>query len=92
MINAINSKTKNTFQLPFNVSWTPLTLQENEYHYTVHYTTKCCFFNEVSFPASASSGVVSGLQEGQQHQFSVAVSLNVKGTFLTNEGLKILRT
>ena len=33
----------------------------------------------VTYPASASSGVVSGLQEGQQYQFSVSVSLTVSG-------------
>ena len=33
----------------------------------------------VTFPASVSSGVVSGLQEGQQYQFSVRVSLLIGG-------------
>ena len=33
----------------------------------------------VTFPVSASSGVVSGLQEGQQYQFSASVSLLIGG-------------
>ena len=33
----------------------------------------------VTFPMSTSSGVVSGLQEGQQYQFSVTVSLLIDG-------------
>ena len=33
----------------------------------------------VTFPVSASSGVVSGLQEGQQYQFSISVSLLIGG-------------
>ena len=47
-----------------NVSWTPVTLLDTEYHYTVHYITVCGIVN-VSYPASASSGVVPGLQELQ---------------------------
>ena len=68
-----------------NVSWTPVTLQETEYHYTVHYTTMCGTVN-VSYPASASSGVVSGLQEGQQYQFRVTLTFNVNGTIDTYTG------
>ena len=33
----------------------------------------------VTFPASVSSGVVSGLLGGQQYQFSVSVALSVGG-------------
>ena len=33
----------------------------------------------VTFPANTSSGVVSGLQEGQQYRFSVSVSLLIGG-------------
>ena len=41
----------------------------------------------VIFPPGASSGVVSGLQEGQQYQFSVSVSLSVSGqTFNSTPG------
>ena len=38
----------------------------------------------VTFPASVSSGVVSGLQEGQQYQFSVSVSLLIGGQVFTS--------
>ena len=39
------------------------------------------------FPASASSGVVSGLQEEQQYQFSVSLSFTVRGqTFNSTPG------
>ena len=49
-------------------------------HYTVHYINIACGnMLSVTFPASASSGVVSGLQEGQQYQFSVSVSFTVSG-------------
>ena len=68
-----------------NVSWTPVTIQETEYHYTVHYTAMCSF--RVTFPASASSGVVSGLQDGQQYQFSVTVTFNVSGEIYTGREL-----
>ena len=60
-----------------NVSWTPVTLLDTEYHYTVHYITVCGIVN-VSFPASASSGVVPGLQE-LQYQFIVTVTIISKG-------------
>ena len=33
----------------------------------------------VTFTANASSGVVSGLQEGQQYRFSVSVTLLIDG-------------
>ena len=57
-------------------------------HYTVHYTN-IAYGNmlSVTFPASASSGEVSGLQEGQQYQFSVSVSLLIGGqTFNSTSG------
>ena len=60
-----------------NVSWTPVTLLDTEYHYTVHYITVCGIVN-VSYPASASSGVVPGLQE-LQYQFIVTVTIISKG-------------
>ena len=60
-----------------NVSWTPVTLLDTEYHYTVHYITVCGIVN-VSFPASASSGVVPGLQE-LLYQFIVTVTIVSKG-------------
>ena len=72
-----------------NVSWTPVTLLDTEYHYTVHYTTMCCSFN-VSFPASASSGVVSGLQEGLQYQFSVALAIDLNEVFYTGGKLIVV--
>ena len=62
------------------IFWTPVNL--NVYvveHYTVHYTTVGGVNGTLTFPASASSGVVSGLQEGRQYQFSVTVTLNVSG-------------
>ena len=68
-----------------NVSWTPVTIQEMEYHYIVHYTAMCCSFN-VSFPSSASSGVVSGLQEGLQYQFSVTITIGVNEVFYMYTG------
>ena len=45
----------------------------------MHYINICGNSQSQTFPASASSGVVSGLQEGQQYQFSVSVSLTVSG-------------
>ena len=59
-------------------------------HYTVHYSSLdgsdvfACSSRTVTFPASASSGVVSGLQEGQQYQFSVSVSLLIDGQTYTS--------
>ena len=59
-------------------------------HYTVHYSRLygsdvfACSSRTVTFPASASSGVVSGLQEGQQYQFSVSVSLLIDGQTYTS--------
>ena len=69
------------------VSWTPLNIPMVD-HYTVHYTNIACSnMLSVTFPASASSGVVSGLQEGQQYQFSVSVSLLIGGqTFNSTSG------
>ena len=71
------------------VSWTPVTLPAAaEYHYTVHYTTVCGTVN-ISYPASSSSGVVSGLQEGLQYQFSVSVTFNVSGVIYTCIGREL---
>ena len=57
-------------------------------HSTVHYSSLTGSgigsSGTVTFPASASSGVVSGLQEGQQYQFSVSVSLLIDGQLYTN--------
>ena len=63
-------------------------------HYTVHYSRvgsgrrkRQAVTGTAVFPASASSGVVSGLQQGQQYQFSVSVSLSVSGqTFNSTPG------
>ena len=52
-------------------------------HYTVHYS-RLNGSGTATFPASASSGVVSGLQEGQQYQFSVSVSLLIDGQTYTS--------
>ena len=69
------------------VTWTPLNEPVVD-HYTVHYSRvnggsgrrrRQVDSGTVTFPASASSGVVSGLQEGQQYQFSVSVSLLIDG-------------
>ena len=60
------------------VSWTPVNLTVVD-HYTVHYTTLVGVSGIVSFPATSSSGVVSGLQGGQEYWFSVTVTLNVNG-------------
>ena len=72
------------------VTWTPLDEPVVD-HYTVYYTRvgsgrmkKQVDSGTVSFPASASSGVVSGLQEGQQYQFSVSVSISVNGQTYTS--------
>ena len=65
-----------------NVSWTPVTLLDTEYHYTVHYTTMCCSFNAI-YPANASFAVLltSEMQERMQYQFSVTVTLNASEIF-----------
>ena len=60
------------------VSWTPVNLTLVD-HYTVHYTTVSGSSGTVTFPDTVSSGVVSGLQGGQQYQFSVTVALNISG-------------
>ena len=69
------------------VSWTPLNIPMAD-HYTVHYTNIACGNSlSVTFQASGTSGVVSGLQEGQQYQFSVSVSLLIGGqTFNSTSG------
>ena len=60
------------------VSWTPVNLSVLD-HYTVHYTTVGGVNGTVSFPATSSPGVVTGLQGGQEYWFSVTVTLNVSG-------------
>ena len=60
------------------VSWTPVNLTVVN-HYTVHYTTVGGVNDAVLFPATSSSGVVTGLQGGQEYWFSVTVTLNVNG-------------
>ena len=73
------------------VTWTPL--NEPVVDYTVHYSRvndrrrRQVVSGTVTFPASASSGVVTGLQKGQQYQFSVSVSLNVTGVLYTGREL-----
>ena len=64
-----------------NVSWTPVTLLDTEYHYTVHYTTMCCSFNAI-YPANASFAILltSEMQGTIRYQFSVTVTLNVSET------------
>ena len=73
------------------VTWTPLNEPVVD-HYTVHYTLvgsggrrrRQVSSGVGTFPASVSSGVVSGLQEGQQYQFSVSVSLLIDGQTYTS--------
>ena len=74
------------------VTWTPLNEPVVD-HYTVHYgrvnggsgrRRRQVGSGTVTFPASASSGVVSGLQEGQQYLFSVSVSLLIGGQTLSS--------
>ena len=65
------------------VSWTPVNLTV-VYLYTVHYTTVGGVSSTVTFPNTVSSGVVSGLQGGQQYQFSVTVTLNISGELFTD--------
>ena len=74
------------------VTWTRLNEPVVD-HYTVHYSRvnggsgrrkRQVVSGTVTFPASASSGVVSGLQEGQQYQFSVSVSLLIDGQTLSS--------
>ena len=60
------------------ISWTPVNLTV-VYHYTVHYTTVGGVNGTVTFPDTVSSGVVSGLQGGQQYQLSVTVTVNING-------------
>ena len=60
------------------VSWTPVKLTVVD-HYNVHYTTVGGVNGTISFPATSSAGVVSGLQGGQEYWFSVTVTLNVSG-------------
>ena len=68
-----------------NVTWTPLNLPVVD-NYTVHYSIvnggsgrrrRQSNSGSATFPASVSSGVVSGLMGGQQYQFSVSVTLSV---------------
>ena len=66
-----------------SVSWTLVNLTV-VYHYTVHYTTVSGVSGTVTFPNTVSSGVVSGLQGGQQYQFSVTVTLNISGELYTD--------
>ena len=72
------------------VTWTPLNLPVPVVdHYTVHYSSivnggsgrrrRQTDSGSVTFPASVSSGVVSGLLGGQQYQFSISVTLSVGG-------------
>ena len=64
------------------VSWTPVNLTVVD-HYTVHYTTVGGVNGTVIFSTTSSSGVVSGLQEGQEYWFSITVTLNVNGEVYT---------
>ena len=56
------------------VSWTPVNLTVVN-HYTVHYTTVGGVNDTILFPATSSSGVVTGLQGGQVYWFSVTMSM-----------------
>ena len=80
------------------VTWTPLNEPVVD-HYTVHYSRvnggsgrrrRQIISGTAIFPVSTSSGVVSGLQEGQQYQFSVSVSLFIDGkTFTSTPGISL---
>ena len=65
-----------------NVSWTPLNLTALMY-YNVTYTIVDGSGEDgsgaVHFPANVSSGVVSGLQEGQWYQFNISAFITVNG-------------
>ena len=69
------------------VTWTSLNLPVVD-HYTVHYSIvdggsgrrrRQSNSGLVTFPASVSSGVVSGLLGGEQYRLSVSVTLSVGG-------------
>ena len=65
------------------VSWTPVSLTVVN-HYTVHYRTAVGGVTVSDDVSNAiSSKVVSGLQAGQQYQFSVTVTLNINGEIFT---------
>ena len=68
------------------VSWSPINLTVVD-HYIVHYVYATVGDGSwsVMFPGNTTSGVVSGLQEGQQYLFSVTVTLNVKGQLYSGE-------
>ena len=71
------------------VSWTPVNLTVVD-HYTVHYTTVGGVSGTVSFPVTSSSGVVSGLQGGQEYWFNVTVKLNISGKLFTGSPYTLL--
>ena len=85
-VSGVSAQALNTTAV--RVFWTPVNLTV-VYHYTVHYSM-CGINGTVSFPTSASSGVVSGLQKGQQYQFSVTVTINVNGVQYTGGESKIM--
>ena len=61
------------------VSWTAVNLTVVD-HYTIHYrTTVGGVTISEGVSSTTLSKVVSGLQAGQQYQFSVTVTLNVNG-------------
>ena len=64
------------------VSWTPVNLTVVD-HYTVHYTTVDGVNGTATFSATSSFGMVSGLKIGEEHWFSVTVTLNVSGDLFT---------
>ena len=64
------------------VSWSPVNLAVM-YYYTVNYTIMGVVNGTVTFPSMVSAGVVSGLQGGQQYQFTVTVTLNISGELYT---------
>ena len=68
-----------------NVTWIPLNEPVVDLSYIVYYARVNISKSRqrgpetATFPANASSGVVSGLQEGQQYNFSVSVTLIING-------------
>ena len=76
-----------------NTSWTPV---DSPYldHYTVYYypdpdqsgrRKRQHMLKIEEFPAGSSSGVIGGLEEGQDYLFSLAVSFSINGQLFEGE-------
>lgn len=77
------------------VTWNPI---DSPYldHYTVYYKPEikqnakkksqvCDEEQEVAFPATSSSGVILGLHEGDNYQFTITVTYNISGDLYEGE-------